>query len=138
MHSREETLFEAAQKLTDPTAREAFLDAACANDRALRLRLGELFAAQQEAEGFFNEGVPEPGLSEQPTAASSLMERIGDQIGRYKLLEQIGEGGFGAVYVAEQTQPVHRRVALKVVKLGMDTKAVVARFESERQALAMM
>ena len=67
-----------------------------------------------------------------------LTEKAGDTIGRYKLLEQIGEGGCGVVYMAEQQEPVRRRVALKVIKLGMDTKQVVARFEAERQALAMM
>src|SRR2546428_8862134 len=67
-----------------------------------------------------------------------LTQKPGDRIGRYKLLEQIGEGGCGVVYVAEQEQPVRRRVALKVIKLGMDTKQVIARFEAERQALAMM
>src|SRR6201984_2021154 len=65
-------------------------------------------------------------------------EAVGQTLGRYKLLERVGEGGCGVVYVAEQTEPVRRRVALKVIKLGMDTKAVVARFEAERQALAMM
>jgi eukaryotic-like serine/threonine-protein kinase len=65
-------------------------------------------------------------------------EEVGEAIGRYKLLEKIGEGGWGVVYVAEQTEPVRRRVAVKVIKLGMDTKAFVARFEAERQALAMM
>jgi serine/threonine protein kinase len=68
----------------------------------------------------------------------ALSEKPGDKIGRYKLLEQIGEGGFGVVYVADQEEPVHRRVALKVIKLGMDTKEVIARFEAERQALALM
>src|SRR5262249_40583783 len=65
-------------------------------------------------------------------------EEVGDQIGRYKLLERLGEGGFGAVWAAEQKEPVRRRVALKIIKLGMDTKQVVARFEAERQALALM
>src|SRR5205807_6431761 len=67
-----------------------------------------------------------------------LTEKAGDKIGRYKLREQIGEGGCGIVYVAEQEEPVRRRVALKVIKLGMDTRNVIARFEAERQALAMM
>src|SRR5450631_59038 len=67
-----------------------------------------------------------------------ITEKPGDRIGRYKLLERIGEGGCGVVYVAEQTEPVRRRVAIKVIKLGMDTKQVIARFEAERQALAMM
>src|SRR6185295_13635005 len=65
-------------------------------------------------------------------------EEAGDRIGRYKLLQQIGEGGFGVVWMAEQEVPVRRRVALKIIKLGMDTKQVIARFEAERQALAMM
>src|SRR6516162_1992809 len=71
-------------------------------------------------------------------AEATTDEGLGQTLGRYKLLEKIGEGGFGVVYVAEQSEPVRRRVALKVIKLGMDTKAVVARFEAERQALAMM
>jgi hypothetical protein len=71
-------------------------------------------------------------------AAPSRSEQPGDTIDRYKLMEKIGEGGCGVVYVAEQTEPVRRRVALKVIKLGMDTRQVVARFEAERQALAMM
>src|SRR5688572_32259662 len=65
-------------------------------------------------------------------------EEAGERIGNYKLLEQIGEGGFGMVWVAEQEKPMRRRVALKIIKLGMDTRAVIARFEQERQALAMM
>src|SRR5436309_9295224 len=85
-----------------------------------------------------------PSASEQAAApgaeapARSLTEKPGDKIDRYKLLQQIGEGGFGVVYMAEQKEPVKRRVALKIIKLGMDTKQVVARFESERQALALM
>ncbi len=71
-------------------------------------------------------------------AAGAVDEAVGMTIGRYKLLEKVGEGGCGVVYVAEQIEPVRRRVALKVIKIGMDTKAVVARFEAERQALAMM
>ena len=70
--------------------------------------------------------------------ANIQMEHAGATIGRYKLLEKIGEGGCGVVYVADQEEPVRRRVALKVIKLGMDTRSVVARFEAERQALAMM
>ena len=68
----------------------------------------------------------------------ALTERAGDRIGHYKLLQQIGEGGCGVVYMAEQLEPVQRRVALKVIKLGMDTRSVIARFEAERQALALM
>src|SRR5438105_424285 len=83
----------------------------------------------------------EAGLSFMPEEKATvvlLAEKPGDRIGRYKLLQQIGEGGCGTVYMAEQTEPVRRRVALKVIKLGMDTKQVIARFEAERQALALM
>src|SRR6185436_12697474 len=82
-------------------------------------------------------GLP-TALSENPTSISPSASALGDHIGRYKLLEQIGEGGFGIVWMAEQQEPVRRRVALKILKLGMDTREVVARFEAERQALAMM
>ena len=79
---------------------------------------------------------PPEGLA--PTTASPIRENAGDSIGRYKLLQKIGEGGFGIVYMADQTRPVKRKVALKIIKPGMDTKEVVARFEAERQALALM
>src|SRR5437879_995468 len=80
-----------------------------------------------------------PNETAQATAVmASITEKPGDLIGRYKLLQKIGEGGCGVVYMAEQEKPVRRRVALKVIKLGMDTKAVIARFDAERQALAMM
>src|ERR1700731_1375787 len=71
---------------------------------------------------------------EVPTQPTEAVERVGDRIGRYKLLQQIGEGGYGTVFMAEQAEPVRRRVALKVIKLGMDTKQVLARFDAERQA----
>src|SRR5881394_1414987 len=135
---REEALFRAAAELTR-VARRAFLDQACAGDAALRQRLEALLAAHDE---------PDPLLTADGPAAKATMkvefpdespdEVVGQKIGRYKILEKVGEGGCGVVYVAEQTEPVRRRVALKVIKLGMDTKAVVARFEAERQALAMM
>src|SRR5438067_4173943 len=80
-----------------------------------------------------------PNETAQATAVmASITEKSGDRIGRYKLLQKIGEGGCGVVYMAEQEQPVQRRVALKIIKLGMDTRQVIARFEAERQALAMM
>jgi serine/threonine protein kinase len=81
---------------------------------------------------------PEALAPAQPPEDSPRTEQFGQRIGRYKLLEQIGEGGFGTVWMAEQQEPVRRKVALKIIKLGMDTKQVVARFEAERQALAMM
>jgi eukaryotic-like serine/threonine-protein kinase len=149
---REEELFAAAQQLTNPDERRAFLDRGCAADPALRVRIGELLAAEQDAETFFTESgsalsfsagaIPLP--SNAPAAADaipahlSFEEPIGTRIGRYKLLERIGEGGCGVVYMAEQEEPVRRRVALKIIKLGMETKSVIARFEAERQALALM
>jgi serine/threonine protein kinase len=119
--------------------RPAYLDRACAGDAALRQRIEELLQASAEACPCL-EGPPAvssgPGGSVRQTPIAA--EKPGDWIGRYKLLQQIGEGGCGVVYMAEQVEPVHRRVALKVIKLGMDTKQVIARFEAERQALALM
>jgi len=124
--------------LEQPAAgRAAFLDAVCAGDPALHQRLQARLSAH----------VAEDNLRHQETGARPTIklnlpdapdEPVGETLGSYKLMERLGEGGCGVVYVAEQTQPVRRRVALKVIKLGMDTKAVVARFEAERQALAMM
>src|SRR5262245_57636198 len=85
------------------------------------------------------ENRPEPPPGDKSTVVvQSVTEKAGDTIGRYKLREKVGEGGWGAVYVAEQEEPVRRRVALKVIKPGMDSRQVIARFEAERQALAMM
>jgi serine/threonine protein kinase len=84
------------------------------------------------------QGALELAAATSATAESPSAEQPGDRIGRYELLEKIGEGGCGVVYLAEQMEPIRRRVALKVVKLGMDTKQVIARFEAERQALALM
>jgi serine/threonine protein kinase/WD40 repeat protein len=114
----------------EPLARAAFLDRACAGDHARRVRIEALLRAYGNARTEFLS----PARS-QPVAAEELP---GTRIGRYKLLEKIGEGGCGVVWMAEQSEPVRRRVALKVIKLGMDTRAVIARFEAERQALAMM
>jgi serine/threonine protein kinase len=128
--------------------RAAYLDEACAGNDALRRRIEAHLSCHSEAGSFLEDPVPgAPGLGEaviagnygevlHPKAAHS--EKTGDRIGRYKLLEQIGEGGCGVVYMAEQQEPVRRRVALKVIKLGMDTRQVIARFEAERQALALM
>jgi serine/threonine protein kinase/WD40 repeat protein len=132
----EKALFTAARELTDPIQRQAFLDQACDGDPKLRQRLEEMLGSKTEAEQFFAAGTMK--LELEATARFLVTEKSGDRIGRYKLLEKIGEGGCGVVYVAEQEEPVRRRVALKVIKLGMDTRSVVARFEAERQALAMM
>ncbi len=135
--SSEETLFHAALLLPAPV-RIAFLDDACTGDSALRSRLEALLAAHDESRTLLATQIE----AVQPAPLREIREipdeAVGQTLGRYKLLERVGEGGCGVVYVAEQTEPVRRRVALKVIKLGMDTKQVVARFEAERQALAMM
>jgi eukaryotic-like serine/threonine-protein kinase len=128
--------------------RGAYLDQACAGDTALRRQVEALLRVHDDAGKFFDKlaSVAKPTSAEGPMPGSSGTMRIsdipaekpGDRIGRYKLLQQIGEGGCGVVYMAEQEEPVRRRVALKVIKLGMDTKNVIARFEAERQALALM
>jgi len=138
---RESALF--ALALEKPVAeRAAFLQAVCGADGALRQRLETLLAAHEQPNELLGDDAP-PAEGAAPTMKIEFAEEpadeiIGQKIGRYKLLERVGEGGCGVVYVAEQTEPVRRRVALKVIKLGMDTKQVVARFEAERQALAMM
>ncbi len=111
--------------------RDRFLDEACRDDTALKDQILSLLAADGASSEF---------LMFSPTHRPAVLpaEKPGDRIGRYKLLEQIGEGGCGVVYMAEQIEPVRRRVALKVIKLGMDTKSVIGRFEAERQALALM
>src|SRR6267142_2194575 len=118
--------------------RVAYLDQACAGDANLRQQIEDLLQAHERAGGFL--AAPPAGFDFKRTEIVNvpLIEKPGDKIGHYKLLQQIGEGGCGVVYMAEQEEPVHRRVALKVIKLGMDTKQVVARFEAERQALALM
>jgi serine/threonine protein kinase/Flp pilus assembly protein TadD len=125
-----------AVEIADAADRAVFLDRACGGDDAFRQRVEALVAAHFRAGGSFLEGP-----AEAPVATASFTpgpEEPGTMIGPYKLLERIGEGGMGVVYVAEQTEPVRRRVALKVIKPGMDTREVVARFEAERQALALM
>src|SRR5262249_24113987 len=133
----EAALFQAALQLTG-RARASFLENACAGDAALRQRLEALLAAHEQPEGALAEPAPAAKATMEIGVAEVPDEAIGQKIGHYKILEKVGEGGCGVVYVAEQTEPVRRRVALKVIKLGMDTKQVVARFEAERQALAMM
>lgn len=115
--------------------RSAYLDKVCGNDADLRNKMEALLKAYEEADD-----VPDVPIigSEITLDSAPLTEGPGTKIGRYKLLQRIGEGGFGVVYMAEQERPIRRRVALKIIKLGMDTKQVVARFEAERQALAMM
>src|SRR5437588_11054068 len=137
--SREEALFTLAVEKT-AAERAAFLDRECSGDAELRQRVEALLGAHEKAGEFLNE--PPAAVSAKTfvitTGMVPITEKAGDRIGRYKLLQQIGEGGCGVVYMAEQEEPVRRRVALKVIKLGMDTKSVIARSEAERQALALM
>jgi tetratricopeptide (TPR) repeat protein/WD40 repeat protein/serine/threonine protein kinase len=133
MNERE--IFDAALQIPGEEARAAYLRRACGHDDALREQIEGLLRAERQLGSFLAAPLPAfaPTLTE-PT----LLEKPGTQIGPYKLLEQIGEGGFGIVFMAEQQHPVRRKVALKVLKPGMDTRQVIARFEAERQALALM
>jgi eukaryotic-like serine/threonine-protein kinase len=140
----EETVFNRAQEMP-PHERAAFLDAACGGDVALRERLEVLLGAHDNPGSFLQR--PASGLEMiadgpaargSPDAPSQFLEVESRRIGPYKLLQKIGEGGMGTVYLAEQVAPVRRTVALKVIKPGMDSRQVLARFEAERQALAMM
>jgi len=130
----ERILFVAASSLADPEEREQLLDRACGGDDELRSKLDRIFTLQNEAANFF-EAAPELAVSDNDQEPES---GIGGRIGRYRLIERIGEGGCGVVYLAEQCEPVRRKVALKIIRLGMDTESVIARFELERQSLALM
>jgi serine/threonine protein kinase len=123
-------IFLEAREISDPIRQAAYLTQACGGDVALRERIEGMLRDAQGAEAFFGK--------QGTLVAVPLTEKAGSVIGRYKLLQKIGEGGMGVVYMAEQREPVVRKVALKIIKLGMDTKQVVARFEAERQALALM
>ena len=129
-----EEIFLAALEIEEPEARSSFLDRVC-GDAELRRHVERLLALDARASGFLESPASTPTLT---VESERLPEGPGTVIGPYKLMEQIGEGGMGVVYVAEQHQPVRRKVALKIIKPGMDTKQVIARFEAERQALAMM
>jgi serine/threonine protein kinase/tetratricopeptide (TPR) repeat protein len=128
-------LFVAAVGKADPELRDAFLQEASDGDEGLVREVRLLLGAHQDAGRFLESPAAAPTIT---ADSRPLVEGPGTVIGPYKLMEQIGEGGMGVVYVAEQTQPVRRKVALKVIKPGMDSRQVVARFEAERQALAMM
>jgi eukaryotic-like serine/threonine-protein kinase len=145
--SREEEVFDAARQISDPAEREEFLDEACDQDAGLRERVQRLLSVSTRAEELFTECItalrssadhPESSSASANLARGFEEEQPGARIGHYKIVEKIGEGGCGAVYMAEQEKPIRRVVALKVIKLGMDTRAVIARFDAERQALAMM
>ncbi len=114
--------------------REAFLQEACGDNVSLLNQLKRLLAREADVASFMND----PTVAGEEEESGEDDPIIGTEVGPYKVLQRLGEGGYGIVYLAEQRQPVNRRVALKVIKLGMDTKQVIARFEAERQALAMM
>jgi len=143
---RIEELFHEAKAL-EAADRASFLDQACADDLELRAEVESLLAHCEDHTERIDVS-PDGGFRAVMTHRQSAQvaivnrpppaERAGTRIGNYKILQEIGEGGFGSVYMAEQEQPVRRKVALKIIKLGMDTKQVIARFEAERQALAMM
>src|SRR6516164_4485015 len=130
----EASVFAAALEKTSSQERAAYVAEACAGDEKLRRRVEILLRAHGEPDSVLDPPAAKLGT----VNYMPLAEGPGTVIGPYKLLQQIGEGGFGVVYMAEQTQPVRRMVALKIIKPGMDTAQVIARFESERQALALM
>ncbi|MBI3469715.1 MAG: serine/threonine protein kinase, partial [Planctomycetes bacterium] len=127
------TIFFQALERASGDDRARYVDEACAGNSALRCHVEQLLRAHQDAGNFLGGPWPQTTTLYQP-----ITEGPGTVIGPYKLLEQIGEGGFGVVFMAEQERPVRRKVALKVIKPGMDTRQVIARFEAERQALALM
>ena len=129
----EEAIFQAARRIP-ADSRSNYLEHACGNDAQLRSRVEHLIDVYQQDQGFLEPVCDFDLTLDMPTVA----EKRDTQLGPYKLREQIGEGGFGVVYVAQQSKPVQRKVALKIIKPGMDTKDVIARFEAERQALALM
>ena len=130
----EESIF--AEAVAKPGAeRSAYLDRVCGDDAQLRSRVDALLAAHDHPDDFLEDPVAEVDATVERTP---LAECPDTTIGPYKLREQVGEGGMGVVFVAEQERPVRRKVALKIIKPGMDSKEVVARFEAERQALALM
>jgi serine/threonine protein kinase/tetratricopeptide (TPR) repeat protein len=130
----EAAIFNVARQMQEPEARRHYLDAVCTNDQQLLARIEALLRVDDLEQSFLETPVvPMPART-----ATIVREGPGTQIGLYKLVEQIGEGGFGVVFLAEQQQPIRRTVALKILKPGMDDRDVVARFQAERQALALM
>src|SRR5262245_62084470 len=126
-------IFVAAIELHTPDERAAYVERACEGDSELRARVARLLQSHELLGTFHDNRALDASTINRP-----VTEIAGDIIGPYKLLQQIGEGGMGVVFMAEQTGPIQRTVALKIIKPGMDTRQVIARFEAERQALAMM
>jgi serine/threonine protein kinase len=134
----EEAIFQAARKIDAPEARRAYLDQVCGTGRALRERLEALLRVHDQERSFLLASPPADASITAAVELPPLAEGPGTVIGPYKLLQEIGQGGMGAVFMAEQERPIRRRVALKIIKPGMDSAQVTARFEAERQALALM
>ncbi len=132
--TKEEAIFDAAIQLDDAVARKAYLDETCGGDSTLRSAVEELLRFHDTQDDVLTT----PAVSLFPPANVEAAEQPGTVIGRYRIVERIGEGGFGAVYRAEQIEPVRRDVALKIIKPGMDSREIIRRFEAERQALALM
>src|SRR5688572_12174700 len=131
-------VFDHAVEIESPAEREAYVAGACGENPELRKKVDALMRAHAAAESFLESPAGDLGLGLTAGPRAPMCEGVGTMIGAYKLLQQIGEGGMGVVFLAEQTSPVKRKVALKIIKAGMDTRQVLARFEAERQALAMM
>jgi serine/threonine-protein kinase len=132
--SDEEVIFNVARKMDAPEVRENYLRQACGDEEPIRARVLALLDVHDKEKSFLASSVSVVDA----TIDEPIKERPGTVIGPYKLLQQIGEGGMGTVFMAEQTHPVQRKVALKLIKSGMDSRQVIARFEAERQALALM
>ena len=142
---KEQSVFVAALAIEAVPERSAFLAKTCEGDPQLHERIMSLLAAYAKSDKFIPDNASQLLVADEAeaqelaaSAKAGLGEVVGQKVGRYKLLKQLGEGGCGAVYLAEQDRPVQRLVALKIIKFGMDTKSVIARFETERQALALM
>ncbi|MGI9516563.1 MAG: serine/threonine protein kinase, partial [Pirellulaceae bacterium] len=131
----EKTIFNVARKIKDTKDRDEYLQRSCGDDAMALGRIQDLLEEHENDSRIIDS--PPVDLGDTRSGLSSD-QQVGNWIGSYKLLQEIGEGGMGTVYMAEQEEPVHRRVALKIIKPGMDSKQVVARFEGERQALALM
>src|SRR5690349_19345024 len=127
----EETAFIEALEIADPVERAAFLDRVCADNPDLRLRLDKLLAQHAQAGSFLGRPADLPPLTGTQEYSAGRHPGGGRAVGPYKLVDVIGEGGMGTVWLAQQQEPVKRLVALKVIKAGMDSRAVLTRFEAE-------
>ena len=129
----EERIFHVARRILDEEARAEYIEQICAGDQVLRQRVEALLEVHDREEQFLkSDGGQAPTVGQPP-----LSESPGQQIGRYRLLQKIGEGGFGVVYMAEQREPMRRMVAIKIIKLGMDSRQVTARFEANSRYIQM-